>query len=281
MRLLVTILLLGAVARGAAAQCSDPCLQTARADYRACNSSATGAFQEALDGCLERDHACVDACRWSRGECVGATGLGVAVASCDAEQDAATDACTRRFPHGLRRLRCVYRAQIAGARCRRTARRTFRGDRRACDDAFDACAAGCGAGGPPDGADACRASARAAARAVLADCRQVLQVTSAACFDKEPTCVQDCGTARIACDAPTQDALAAALAACAGQVQSAVAACQAANPGGGAALDECVETAQAAGTACADDAVAAAAPGIAACVPPFVGCVRSCPKESR
>ena len=81
MRLLLTIAIVTAAARGAGAQCTDPCLQQARADYRECNSSATGAFQESLDGCLERDHTCVDSCRWTRRECVGATDLSVAKAT--------------------------------------------------------------------------------------------------------------------------------------------------------------------------------------------------------
>ena len=278
-RALVAIALLAAGPPAAAQQCRDPCLQSARATYKQCNSSATGAFVEALDGCLERDHTCVNSCRWTRRECNGATGLAPALVACDAKQDVALDECSRRFPLAvLKRVRCIYRAQRDGARCHAAARRSFRDELKSCQQAFEQCAATCGGGAPPDGAGACKASAKAASRAVLADCKQVLQVNSAACFNKEASCVQDCGTARGTCNGPTQAVLAQALAVCATQVQAAVNACVVANPGGGSALDACVQAAQADGTACADDAAAAAAPGIAACVPPYVGCVRSCPK---
>src|SRR5881409_3804588 len=49
-------------------QCSDPCLQAARDARSECLSSASGAFTDAFDACLERDQECIDACRFQLGE---------------------------------------------------------------------------------------------------------------------------------------------------------------------------------------------------------------------
>ena len=264
----------------AALDCNDPCLQAARSTFRQCTTSANAAFLDRLDGCLARDHTCVNACRWTRRTCRDATGLGTDLAACQAELDAAKARCRARFPLGSgRRERCIDEAQVAANRCRTHARRTHRRELRSCAADFEQCVDDCGTGAPPNGVDACRADARAAAKEVLADCRQVYIVSASACLDKDATCVQGCGDERLACAAPTQAALADALAACAAQAEAAVSACIAANPDGGTPLDDCVEGAQAVAAACADAALDAAAPGIAACVGPFVRCVRACPKE--
>ena len=84
--------------------CSDPCLRAARGDFTACASSANGVFLDALDGCLERDHTCVDACRQQRQGCRGETGAGAGLAACDAEEDAAKQRCRDRFSIASKRL---------------------------------------------------------------------------------------------------------------------------------------------------------------------------------
>src|SRR5262249_1765482 len=88
---------------------------------------------------------------------------------------------------------------------------------------------------------------------------------------------QSCIDARATCTAPTQSALATAIAGCTSQLSAAAAACLAANPGGGPALDACIEAAQANATACRDAAIQDAAPGFAAGAGPYLVCVHGCP----
>lgn len=71
-----------ATSSGEARDCTDPCVQAARGERRECASSAAGAFQDALGGCLERDRTCVDACRTLRQDCRDATTLGRDLAAC-------------------------------------------------------------------------------------------------------------------------------------------------------------------------------------------------------
>jgi hypothetical protein len=259
-------------------QCSDPCLQAARSTAKQCASSANGVFLDSLDGCIEHDHECVQACRATQQECRDATSVGADFARCDVELVAATADCRNQFPAGSLRLEgCVFRAQAANGRCRRAAKRSARRELRDCRHAFLGCAGGCGPGAPPGGAGSCTADAKSAVGAHLVDCRQAYRATVSACIDKDLTCLQTCIDARATCTAPTQSALAAAIASCSSQLASALAACRAANPGGGAALDACVEAAQANATTCRDAAIQGAAPGFAACAGPYLACVHACP----
>jgi ribosomal protein S14 len=259
-------------------QCSDPCLQDARSTAKECASSATGAFQDTLDGCLERDHECVDACRAVQQGCRDDTSVGVDYVACDLELTAAKVQCGNSFPSGsLRQNACLFRAQAANNRCRRVARRHARHELRQCRAAFRECAHGCGPGGPPGGSDSCTAEAKGAVQSLLNGCRKAYQATASACIDKDLTCTQTCIDARATCTAPTQATLDAAIASCNSQAAAAVAACQSANPGGGTAFDDCVEAAQANATTCRDAALQAAAPGLAACVGPYLACVHACP----
>lgn len=267
-----------AVAAAPSHPCSDPCLQAARAELRDCTSNARGAFQEALDGCIARDHVCVDACRSVRADCRDDTGTGPEIAACQARAVMDKARCREQFPpFSERRENCIDRAEVRAARCRREVLRRARRAFRACRQGFRACAGACGPGGPIEGARTCTAEAKAAFEAVVADCRATYQVTASACLNKDVTCVQDCRDARAVCAGPTEASLAAALAACASQQVAAVAACQAANPGGGTAFDQCVTAAQASATTCRDAALDAAAPGLEACTLQYVACVRACP----
>ena len=259
-------------------QCSDPCIQAARSTAKQCASSANGVFLDALDGCFDRDHECIESCRAVQQGCRDATSVGADFARCDAELVAATADCRNRFPAGSLRLEgCIFRAQAANGRCRRGAKRSARRELRDCRRGFRGCAPGCGPGGPPGGAGSCTADAKSAVRALLVDCRQAYQVTVSACIDKDLACLQSCIDARATCTAPTQAALAAAIASCNSQLAAALAACRSANPGGGAALDSCVEAAQANATACRDAAIQGEAPGFAACAGPYLACVHACP----
>ncbi len=282
--LVFALLLLPAVVAAATLMlaCNDPCLAAARGTHRQCVSSATGAFQDAVDGCLERDHECVDACRSQRQDCRDGTGSGAALAACDEALETATQGCRDRFPltpkeSRHRRAKCIDKAQIANFRCSNEVHRRFRQALRACRQGFRQCTDACGPGGPPGGTAACRDQGKAARGSVLADCKLTFQVTSSGCINKDVTCVQDCGDARVTCEAPTRSILGAALTACTADEGVAVAACRVANSAGSAALDSCITAAQANAAVCRDAAADAAAPGLAACVQPYVACVRACP----
>jgi hypothetical protein len=285
-RLVLAALLAGGVAGLASAAsttrlCSDPCFQSAKAEFRACSSSATGAFHDALDGCLERDHECVQACRTRRQDCRDATGVGAGLVACRADLAARTAHCRNKFRLGSKqREDCIDRAQVDNFHCQNDVRRHFRRALLECHRGFGQCTDGCGPGGPPGGSKECRDAGRSAFEMVVADCHLTFQVTANACFNKDVTCVQSCADARDVCTAPTQAALESALAACLMQEVAALSACRAANPGGGTPLDQCITAAQAAAATCRDDALDAAAPGFAACVPPYVSCVHGCPKPS-
>jgi len=258
-------------------QCTDPCLQSARAEAKDCSSSASGVFVTALDGCLERDHECVDACRWNRQECRDATAVGTELAACQLELAAAKAECDR-FPRGSKaRIRCVDQAQVAGFHCRRRAFRRVGRDFLRCEAQFKQCADACEPGGPPGGVSTCKSEAKAAFQSVLAECRRAYQATASACINKDLTCTQDCIDARGTCIAPTQSMLDAALASCTAQEQAAVAACVAANPGGSPALQDCITTAQGNAFTCRDAALDAAGPGFAACEGAYLSCVHGCP----
>lgn len=261
-----------------ARKCTDPCIAAARSAYKECVSSAGGAFTDALDGCLERDHECVEACRSQRQDCRDGTGIGAELVACDAELAATKAKCRNQFPLlSKRRQACLYRAEVSASRCRTRVRRRFRRALRDCRAAFTQCTGTCGPGGPPGGTGTCRAEGKAAFGAVLASCKQTFQVTVAGCLNKDSTCLQDCGDARDTCNAPAWATLDAALAACTAQEKTDVAACQVANPGGGTAFQQCVTTAQANASACRDAATQAAAPGFAPCTQQYLGCVHACP----
>src|SRR5262249_47313531 len=128
--------------------CSDPCFQAARADRRECTGSATGVFLDAVDGCLERDHVCVEACRSLGQDCRDSTGTGAALLACSAELVQRRQRCRDRHPIGSERgENCIDRAELAHVRCRREARWNFREALADCGRAFDDCTASCGPGG--------------------------------------------------------------------------------------------------------------------------------------
>jgi hypothetical protein len=265
-----------AVAQGHA--CNDPCLQAARGERRDCAAAANDTYVEALGGCLERNHQCVDACRSSRQDCRDGTELVGELVACEVTVAARKDRCRGRFPIGSRRREiCIDRAEAAGSRCRAGARRGVRRALSQCRAAFDACTNACGAGMPPEGVSRCRADAKAALQALLSGCGLTYRVTASGCIAKDVTCVQGCSDARDACTVPVQASRDTALGACRAEEASGLASCGAANPGGGASFDQCVGAVRAGAFTCRDGALDAVAPGLAACAAEYVGCVRACP----
>jgi hypothetical protein len=237
-----------------------------------------GAFTDALYGCLPRDPGCIGACRFQLEDCRDSTGAGDALVACQVELKGAKDRCRSRFPLGSRkRATCIDRAQADAFRCRRGVLRNFRHALRDCRSAFSGCADACAPGGPAGGVDACTADAKAELQSDLATCKATFEVTASAAINKNATCVQGCGDARDACNAPTTSTLLAATVACTMQEKAAAQACAQANPGGGAALEECLMTAQSNAFACRQAALNAAKPALTACTVQYLGCVKACP----
>jgi hypothetical protein len=263
---------------GSTRQCSDPCLQAGRAEFRDCVSSASGAFADALGSCLGHDRECVDACLTGRQDCRDATTLGGDLVACDLELAAAKASCRNSFPLGsTRRAICIDHAETAGFQCRRTARRRVLGELRACRSDFLQCAGACAPGEPVEGVQACRSERKDDFKAAVAGCKRVHQATASGCINKDVACVQDCAEARGLCTDPTSAILNAAIASCSAQRAAELSACAAANPAGTPGLQSCVDTAQANAFACRQAALTASEPGFAACTGQYVACLQACP----
>ena len=261
-------------------QCHDPCLQAARAARADCVSSASGAFTDAADACLERNQVCVEACRFQLEQCRDATAVGPGLVGCQLQVRVAKDRCRNRFLLGShRREICIDRAQVAGSQCRRGVFHDFRRALAGCRSTFQQCADASLPGGVPGGVQTCKDEAKGALKSDLASCRVTYQTTASGCVKKDVTCVQGCADTRDACNAPTRSMLASALAACIAQEKAAATACVAANPGGGAALQQCLRTAQANAFVCRQTALQAAEPALATCTQQDVACVPACPKS--
>jgi hypothetical protein len=259
-------------------QCSDPCLDAARAERKDCTTSASGVFLDTTTGCIQRDVVCVGACRTQRQDCRDATSLGVDLTACALAEEAAHLDCHLTYPLQPRRLAiCTGQARVTGFRCRRDATRTLRTALKACRTGFSTCTDACGPGGPTGGAGACRAEGKAALQDALRECQIAYRASASACIDKDLGCVETCADDRQTCSAPTQAALDAALAACRATRADAVAACEAANPQGGTALETCVQAALAAASVCRETAIDASLPGFASCTGAFARCLRACP----
>lgn len=274
-------LVLGLTTPAPAAQsctCSDPCLQASRATRKTCLSSAFGAFQVDVEGCLERDHICLDACRAEKEDCRNATGLGDALGSCVHQLVLDRADCRARYPlDSGKRERCIDRAQVKALRCRRQATSAVLDALRQCRRTFRQCALACAPGMPLDGIAACRDDAKEARQEAVADCQADFVVSASACIDRQASCVDTCNQERGVCVEPTQAAFEAAYAACTDTRNAAVAQCQADFPDDQTALAACIETAQATAFTCRDAALEASQPGIVACTSEWAKCIAACP----
>ena len=268
----------GATTGGTTRDCVDPCIRAARAARVSCVSSAAGAFEDTLDGCVDLDPGCVAACRAERQDCRDDSSLGADLATCALEEDQAKERCRDAFrPGSLRRAICIDRARVRGFRCRRQAGRRHVRELRACTASFVACAGACLPDSWPGGPDSCRAQARDDFDAARALCRTTFRVTTGGCLGKDVTCVQDCVAARDACETAPRAGLDAAIAGCKAERDAGLAACRSANPDGGEALESCEDAVWANAFACRETAVQAAQPGFTACATTYVDCVRACP----
>jgi len=276
--MIVLLATLPSASSAASCACSDPCLVASRSTRKSCVSSASGAFQSDLEGCLELDHACVDACRAERQDCRSATDLADEIAAC--QQALASDKATCGTRHRLGSRdwrRCIYRAETRSWRCTRDAPRMLRRALRACRRQFLVCTGACAPGVPPDGVAVCRQDAREARAQAVGQCQADFVLSASACIDRDAVCVDGCNGARSDCTAPVGAAFEAAYAQCTATRNAAVAACQAEFAGDQPALEQCIQTAQAAVFGCRDAALAAAQPGLTACTQTWAACVQACP----
>jgi len=111
-----------------------------------CIATCREEFQLAKDTCLDRDHACVEACRAERSQCRApiVAVLEDALAACGEVRQTAIDTCRALYePDTPERDACIDQAQLAAFRCRDEAREAARPGLAACRDAFRVCAQAC------------------------------------------------------------------------------------------------------------------------------------------
>ena len=103
----------------AAALAGNPCIGEARQQALECAAQCHEDLQTARDGCLNRDHECVEVCRAERGVCVEATGLEAALDQCNAVVRAAKETCrSQNSPDSIGLDQCIDQAQVVGFQCR-------------------------------------------------------------------------------------------------------------------------------------------------------------------
>jgi hypothetical protein len=267
-------LLLTAAALPAAA---DPCLGDATQQFVECKAGCKETLQAAKDGCLNRDHECVEICRAVREECRLATGLDAALLVCRNDLRAAKDACRASHPEDSPELdACIDAAQVDGYECRRAARVAARPALGLCRTAFRDCAKACP---PPDDPSEvvdpvqCKLDAKADAKLCKAACREERQVQRDLCLDRDHVCVEGCRSGRDACRQPVEDTREAAIASCNATRDTTVAGCAEGD-------SACVEAAFVAAFQCRDAAREAARPNLEACGDGFQACAGSCPPAS-
>jgi hypothetical protein len=120
-----------------------------------CVAGCREEFQLAKDTCLDRDHACVEACRAERTDCRAPilAVLDAALDVCATDRQAAIDTCRTLYAADTpERDACIDQAQLAAFVCRDTAREEARPGLRACREAFVDCAEACPPPGSPSGA---------------------------------------------------------------------------------------------------------------------------------
>ena len=259
---------------------ADPCITEAKIEARECKAACREALQTATDDCLDRDHACVEACRAERAECREATGFDAAIDACNATRDDARQACREAYPAGSpERDQCIDQVQVVAFQCRDAAREQAKRPLKECRKQFRRCARGCARNDPPDraGRSACRDEAKTAYKRCQAECREDLQVEKDACRNRDHACAEDCRAARAECRRPIREQHAADVAACNATRDQAIANCKSLFAPDTPARDTCIDNAQVDAFRCRDEAREAARPGLRACRDDFRACVRACP----
>ena len=194
-----------------------PCIRAAKADAKDCVADCKETFQAAKDGCLNRDHDCVEGCRADRAQCRLDTGFDAAIDGCNSLLDAARQACRDQGKTGDALDRCVDLAQVEAFQCRDPVRELAKPLLKQCRKDFRACAMACPAPNPPTSVNPaqCLIAAKNAVIACLLDCREDLQLGRDICLDRDHACVEDCRTIRHdVCIQPIRDQFILDVAAC-------------------------------------------------------------------
>jgi hypothetical protein len=277
------LFLLAALTLGGAAQATNPtvtCLKAARGDDRGCKAAANESWQVAKDGCLNRDHACVELCRGERGVCADATALDAALTACADAFEAGRAICRSQFVADTpERDACIDQTQVTAFQCRDTARELAKPALRLCRTGFQTCARACGPLTPPNPADPkqCKADAADAFQTDKAGCVEDFQVAKDNCLMRDHACVELCRVDRHSCKAPILATFDAAKDACNATRDGAVDICKTLYADGTPERNACIDLAQVTAFSCRDDAREAAHPGLEACRQGFRACAQSCP----
>jgi hypothetical protein len=264
----------------AAAVAGNPCIGEARQQALECVTQCREDLQIARDGCLNRDHECVELCRAERGVCVEATGLEAALDQCNDVVRAAKQTCRSQDLPSVALDQCIDQAQVVGFQCRDAAREAARPALEACQEAFAGCARACPPADPAGevvNPRQCRRDAKTAHKACKATCREGLQFQKDACRNRDHDCVEQCRTERDVCREPVETDLESRATQCRTDRDAAVQNCRALFADGTAEQDQCIDNAQVAAFQCGDAAREAVRPGFVACSDGFRTCAEACP----
>ena len=280
-RRLTTIAVLALLAPAAAALAGNPCIGDARQQFLESQAQCREDLQVAKDGCLNRDHECVEVCRAERAVCVEASGVEAALEACNASTRAAKQTCRDQNPPDSRELdQCIDQAQVVGFQCRDAAREAARPALDACPEAFGSCARACPPADPAieiPNPRQCRRDAKVAHKSCKATCRESLQFQKDVCRNRDHDCVEQCRTERDACRDPVEIDLETRVAQCRADRDAAVQNCRALFADGTVEQDQCIDNAQVAAFQCRDAAEEAVRPGFATCGDGFRTCAQACP----
>ena len=283
-RTLMTLAGVASLLAPVAALAGNPCIGDARQQLVESQAQCREDFQLAKDGCLNRDHECVDVCRANRGVCVEATGLEAAVEACNDTTREAKATCREQNPADSPALdACIDQAQVVGFQCRDAAREAARPALDVCRAEFRDCARACPPPNPPsEVADPvqCRRDAKATYKTCKTTAREDFQFQKDACKNRDHACVEQCRADRDACREPVESQLEASNDQCGAQRDGAVQNCRALYAEGSPEQDVCIDNAQVAAFQCRDEAHEEARPGFEGCNDGFRSCAEACPLAS-
>ncbi|MFN8542747.1 MAG: hypothetical protein U0807_00835 [Candidatus Binatia bacterium] len=249
------------------------CITAAKDLYVECTGGCKEGFQVAKDDCLNRDHACVEACRSERADCREASGIDADLAVCAAQLETAKANCRTLYPSDpVLRDACIDNAQVDAFVCRDTVRENNHAEIKACRQAFKTCAGLCGPAVPPVDPATCKGTAKDAYKQCKADCREDFQLAKDICRGLGHNCVEACRAQRDLCNDGPQAILDAAIAACNATRDAGVQTCKNTFPVG-PDRDACIDQVQVIAFQCRDQAREDARPGFEACREAFHACV--------
>ena len=258
-----------ALLAGGNARAGDPCIGDAQEQFTEGKAQCKEAFQVAKDGCWNREHDCVEACRAGRDVCRTLTGIDAALDVCRDTLRDAKAACRLAHPSDPIGLDlCIDGVQVDAFLCRKAAQLAAKLPLALCRATFRACARACPSTGEVIDKAQCLVDAKDGYVGCKHDAREQFQVQKDACLHRDHACVEDCRTQRDTCRQPIEDNLDTAIGACNTVRDDAVAACN------GDAT--CITAAQVAGFTCRDAARELARPGFVDCRTAFQTCAEAC-----